>query len=134
MRIYKCSKDDEDRKEAEAMENIAFVNIKLYEYDDAQEIFTKVKGMHTNFKPSTRRKLNRLMADMHNQATKYPPTKELILRTLTGLRFRSGWNSDLLYRCGGEEESGTNKINVRVITPKRSSTGTKMSGHNVSFS
>jgi len=130
--IHESSNDDVDAKEAEAMKNIAFTNIKLYEYDDALEMLTDVQDIHPNLKASTRRKLDRLMAALHYQATKYPAPKELMLRTLTGLGFRSGWNNDLLCKCGGESDE--DEINVRVITPKRPSMGTKMSGHKVSFS
>ena len=132
MHIHECS--DEDEEEAEAMKKIAFTNIKLYEYDDAIDMLTDVKEIHPNLKPKTRRKINRLMAELNYQRTKYPAAKELMLRTLTSLGFRSGWNNDLLCRCGGEEESGTDEIDVRVITPRRPSKGTNMSGHKVSFS
>jgi len=132
LHIHECSKDDVDAKEAETMKKIAFTNIKLYEYDDAIEMLTDVQEIHPNLKSSTRRKLNHLMGALHYQATKYPAAKELLLRTLTGLGCRSGWNNDLLCKCGAEIDE--DEIDVRVITPKRPSKGTKMSGHKVSFS
>ena len=132
LHIHEYSEKDDDAAEAEIMKKIAFTHIKLYEYDDALDLLYDVKEIHPHLKGSAKKRINRLISALHYQANKYPAAKELMVRTLTNLGFRTGWNNDLLCRCGGEEDA--DEIDVRVVMPKRPSKCTKMSGHKVSFS
>jgi len=125
-------RDELYAKEALVMRNIAFTHIKLYEYDDALERIDDVQETHPNLRPTTKRKIKRLKSTLHYHNTKYPAAKELFLRTITGMGCRSGWNNDILCKCGGETDA--DEIDLRIVMPKRPSKGTKMSGHKVSFS
>jgi len=131
--IHENSDENEELEEAEVMKKIAYTHIRLYEYDDALELLQEVKDIHPNLRSSTRRKFNRLLAALHYQANKYLAPKEMMVRTLANLGFRSGWNNDVLCRCGGDD-GDTGDLDLRVVLPKRPLKGTKMSGHKVSFS
>eukprot|EP00557_Chaetoceros_sp_GSL56_P003376 CAMPEP_0176502158 /NCGR_PEP_ID=MMETSP0200_2-20121128/14594_1 /TAXON_ID=947934 /ORGANISM="Chaetoceros sp., Strain GSL56" /LENGTH=612 /DNA_ID=CAMNT_0017901191 /DNA_START=282 /DNA_END=2120 /DNA_ORIENTATION=- len=129
--------DNHYRMLSQTLKNIAYCQVKLFEFDEAISTLKKLQKISMEtvdddpaYVPIHDEDILHLIANIRTHESKVPSLCEFVSKTLTTSGYRNPWDSDLLFRCGYDMDEG---MNLEIITPKPPHLRTKMYGHKVSF-